>query len=80
MAKKGIEKIVQEALLKGYTVNRSGDRFEISKPGKKLISLVILPDGTAYRGDVELTITKTIWTQKQMKVVLGFLSQKSNFL
>ncbi len=42
MAKKGIEKIVQEALLKGYTVNRSEDRFEISKPGKKLISLVIL--------------------------------------
>ena len=34
MAKKGIEKIVQEALLKGYTVNRSEDRFEISKPGK----------------------------------------------
>nr|QZX60283.1 hypothetical protein [Klebsiella michiganensis]UWX38288.1 hypothetical protein KJK04_p1420 [Klebsiella quasipneumoniae]UWX38726.1 hypothetical protein KK467_p2090 [Klebsiella pneumoniae] len=35
MAKKGKEKIVQEALLKGYTVKRSGDRFEVSKPGKK---------------------------------------------
>ena len=35
MAKKGKEKIVQEALFKGYTVKRSGDRFEVSKPGKK---------------------------------------------
>ncbi|HDT5898918.1 TPA: hypothetical protein QHC19_003460 [Raoultella ornithinolytica] len=76
MAKKGKEKIVQEALLKGYTVKRSGDRFEVSKPGKKIISLVILPDGTAYRGDVDLTITKTIWTQKQMKEVLGLTAAK----
>nr|AGO88985.1 hypothetical protein pKpNDM1_00055 [Raoultella planticola]QJS00315.1 hypothetical protein [Klebsiella quasipneumoniae]QZX60282.1 hypothetical protein [Klebsiella michiganensis]UMW96700.1 hypothetical protein [Raoultella ornithinolytica]UWX38725.1 hypothetical protein KK467_p2085 [Klebsiella pneumoniae] len=37
---------------------------------------MILPDGTAYRGDVDLTITKTIWTQKQMKEVLGLTAAK----
>lgn len=75
MARKGIEKLISEAGQKGYSVNRKGDRIEIAKPGRKMISLVILPDGTAYRGDVDLTITKTIRTQKQMKEVLGLPSR-----
>ncbi|EMX27654.1 hypothetical protein ECMP0215612_5232 [Escherichia coli MP021561.2] len=36
-----------------------------------MVRLVILPDGTGYRGDVDLTLAKAIRTQKQMKEVLG---------
>ncbi|HBX5361935.1 hypothetical protein POW17_26345 [Klebsiella pneumoniae] len=71
MASKGIEKLVSEACKKGYSVFRKGDRIEICKPNRKMVRPVILPDGTGYRGDVDLTLAKAIRTQKQMKEVLG---------
>ncbi|MDA5091677.1 hypothetical protein PGN04_28020 [Klebsiella quasipneumoniae subsp. quasipneumoniae] len=42
-----------------------------SKKGKKTITLVICEDGTAYRGDVDLTIANAIRTQKEMRAILG---------
>nr|CEP28282.1 hypothetical protein KV8917_1020002 [Klebsiella variicola] len=59
MASKGIEKLVSEASKQGYSVFRKGDRIEICKPNRKMVRLVILPDGTGYRGDVDLTLDKS---------------------
>ncbi|WMW82780.1 hypothetical protein [Klebsiella pneumoniae] len=59
MASKGIEKLVSEASKKGYSVFRKGDRIEICKPNRKMVRLVILPDGTGYRGDVQSNAGKS---------------------
>lgn len=71
MANKGIENLIKDALAAGCNVTRKAHRFEVSKKGRKAITLIICEDGTAYRGDVDLTITKTIRTQKEMRVILG---------
>ncbi|EBA6407268.1 hypothetical protein DK986_12665 [Salmonella enterica] len=68
---KGIEKIIADAKRAGCTVYEKNGRYEITKPNRKNITLIISPDGTAYRGDVDLTVTKTIRTQKEMKKALG---------
>ncbi|HED2435653.1 hypothetical protein ACTM43_22020 [Citrobacter freundii] len=77
MASKGIEKLIADAERAGCMVRRNNGRTEISKKGKKQISLVICPDGTAYRGDVDLTVTLTIRTQKEMRDVLNLPVRKS---
>ncbi|ECF2366360.1 hypothetical protein E1890_16955 [Salmonella enterica subsp. enterica serovar Mountpleasant] len=71
MANKGIENLIKDALTAGCNVTRKAHRFEVSKKGRKAITLVICEDGTAYRGDVDLTVTKTIRTQKEMRAILG---------
>ena len=71
MANKGIENLIKDALAAGCNVTRKAHRFEVSKKGRKTITLIISEDGTAYRGDVDLTITKTIRTKKEMRVILG---------
>lgn len=71
MANKGIENLIKDALAAGCNVTRKAHRFEVSKKGRKAITLVICEDGTAYRGDVDLTITKTIRTKKEMRAILG---------
>ncbi|EAT8236231.1 TPA: hypothetical protein I8550_002194 [Citrobacter freundii] len=71
MASKGIENLIKDALAAGCNVTRKAHRFEISKKGRKAITLIICEDGTAYRGDVDLTITKSIRTQKEMRFILG---------
>ncbi|HHR4771556.1 TPA: hypothetical protein ACS55J_003211 [Salmonella enterica] len=71
MANKGIENLIKDALAAGCNVTRKAHRFEVSKKGRKSITLVICEDGTAYRGDVDLTVTKTIRTQKEMRAILG---------
>ncbi|EBV2043962.1 hypothetical protein FDK33_24850 [Citrobacter werkmanii] len=71
MANKGIENLIKDALAAGCNVTRKAHRFEVSKKGRKAITLVICEDGTAYRGDVDLTVTKTIRTQKEMRAILG---------
>ncbi|HHR4725757.1 TPA: hypothetical protein ACS540_003486 [Salmonella enterica] len=71
MANKGIENLIKDALAAGCNVTRKAHRFEVSKKGRKSITLVICEDGTAYRGDVDLTVTKTIRTQKDMRAILG---------
>ncbi|MXS94419.1 hypothetical protein [Serratia marcescens] len=70
MASKGIQKLVSDAEAAGCHVRRNGDRFEISKPGRKGITLVICADGTAYRGDCDLTVCNAIRTQAEMRNVL----------
>lgn len=77
MASKGIEKLIADAERAGCVVRRNNGRTEISKKGKKQISLVICPDGTAYRGDVDLTVTLAIRTQKVMRDVLNLPVIKS---
>jgi hypothetical protein len=76
MANKGIENLIKDALAADCRVIRKAHRFEVSKPGRKTITLVICEDGTAYRGDVDLTITKTIRTQKEMREILGLPDRK----
>ena len=49
MASKGIEKLVSEACKKD-TLYFKGDRIEICKPNRKMVRLVILPDGTGIQG------------------------------
>ncbi|WP_181216601.1 hypothetical protein [Citrobacter werkmanii] len=71
MASKGIENLIKDALAAGCNVTRKAHRFEVSKKGRKAITLIICEDGTAYRGDVDLTITKSIRTQKEMRFILG---------
>lgn len=71
MANKGIENLIKDALAAGCNVTRKAHRFEVSKKGRKAITLIICEDGTAYRGDVDLTITKTIRTKKEMRSILG---------
>ena len=71
MASRGIEKLVADALAAGCCITRRGDRFEITRPGLKRVALIICPDGTAYRGDTDLTVCSTIRTQKIMREVLG---------
>ncbi|MFB9087151.1 hypothetical protein ACFFW8_20875 [Erwinia tracheiphila] len=43
----------------------------MSKKGRQSIMLVISEDGTAYRGDVDLTLTKTIRSKNEMREILG---------
>lgn len=71
MASKGIENLIKDALENGCHVVRKAHRFEVSKKGKKSITLVICEDGTAYRGDGDLTIANAIRTQKEMRAILG---------
>ncbi|KAE9687806.1 hypothetical protein GP718_03310 [Escherichia coli] len=71
MANKGIENLIKDALAAGCNVTRKAHRYEVSKKGRKAITLVICEYGTAYRGDVDLTVTKTIRTQKEMRAILG---------
>lgn len=71
MANKGIENLIKDALAAGCNVMRKAHRFEVSKKGRKAITLIICEDGIAYRGDVDLTITKSIRTKKEMRAVLG---------
>lgn len=73
MANKGIENLIKDALAAGCNVTRKAHHFEVSKKGRKAITLVICEDGTAYRGDVDLTVTKTIRTKKEMRAILGIL-------
>lgn len=77
MASKGIEKLVLDAELAGCKVTRINGRIQISKKGLKSISLIITEDGTAYRGDVDLTISTTIRTQKEMRRVLNLNAVKT---
>ncbi|HID3180914.1 TPA: hypothetical protein ACXGDS_003125 [Klebsiella pneumoniae] len=71
MANKGIENLIKDALAADCRVIRKALHFEVSKPGRKTITLVISEDGTAYRGDIDLGLTKTIRTQKEMRAILG---------
>lgn len=71
MASRGIEKLAADAFAAGCGVKRNGDRFEITRPGRKLVTLIICPDGLAYRGDTDLTVCNAIRTQKEMRAVLG---------
>ncbi|HAF2549020.1 TPA: hypothetical protein G9F23_005090 [Salmonella enterica] len=75
MASKGIENLIKDALDAGCNVTRKDHHFEVSKKGRKDITLIICEDGTAYRGDVDLTITKSIRTQKEMRFILGLLQK-----
>ncbi|MDU7357426.1 MAG: hypothetical protein E7L11_16825 [Klebsiella oxytoca] len=71
MANKGIENLIKDALENGCHVVRKAHHFEVSKNGKKSITLVICEDGTAYRGHVDLTSANAIRTQKEMRAILG---------
>lgn len=77
MASKGIENLIKDALSNGCHVVRKAHRFEVSKKGKKSITLIICEDGTAYRGDIDLTIAIAIRTQKEMRSVLGLPAKAS---
>lgn len=71
MAKKGIEKLVVDAAAKGCSVLRKGDRFEVTRPNRKTVALIICEDGVAYRGDTDLTHAIAIRTQKEMRKAIG---------
>lgn len=71
MANKGVENLIKDALVAGCHVVRKAHRFEVSKKGRKSIKLVISEDGTAYRGDVDLTLTKTIRSKNKLREILG---------
>lgn len=71
MANKSVENLITDALAVGCHVVRKAHRFEVSKKGRKSITLVISEDGTAYRGDVDLTLTKTIRSKNEMREILG---------
>ncbi|MDG4698858.1 hypothetical protein P7V44_21780 [Providencia sp. CRE-3FA-0001] len=72
MISKGIEKLLDLAIHSGCLVySKTNGGYELTKPNKKNITLIISPDGTAYRGDIDLTLAKTIRTQKEMRDILG---------
>lgn len=77
MVSTGINKLIEDAKKAGCMVYKYNGRFEITKPNRKSVTLIICPDGTAYRGDIDLTIAKTVRTQKQMREILGLKNQYS---
>lgn len=79
MANKGIENLIKDALAAGCNVTRKAHRFEVSKKGRKAITLVIFEDGTAYRGDVDLDLTKTIRSKDEMREILSIPAKNSFF-
>lgn len=71
MLTKGINRLISDAKDAGCKVTEQGCRLEITRPNKKLPTLVISPDGTAYRGDTDLSVCISIRTQKEMRKALG---------
>lgn len=65
-----ISNVVATACYLGYKVKNLPTRIEIINPVKGRPGLVISEDGTAYRNDIDLTLTTTLRTEKQMNDVL----------
>lgn len=69
----GIRKLVEDAMAKNYIIeSRSGDGV-IIRVSPRGTSIWISDDGKAFRNDVglDLSITREIRTQKQMRKILG---------
>jgi len=68
-ASKGIRKLIDDAQAKGLFVRETGSDCIIK--GRFERGLVIFPDGTALRTDVDPRVATTIRTQRLMRAFLG---------
>ena len=67
-----LRKLIQDAIVHGMRVEESESRCLISTGStNRSLGLVLCEDGTAYRADLDPTMTTVIRSQSMMRVILG---------